>query len=74
MIPLILEKFSAKYPNIEVFIKEGTDKDIAQWIQDRSIDVGFVVLPDERFDTFSVMNDIFVALILNLMNFLNKAL
>lgn len=63
LIPLILEKFSAKYPNIEVFIKEGTDKDIAQWIQDRSIDVGFVVLPDDRFDTFSVMNDIFVALI-----------
>jgi len=63
LIPLILEKFSAEYPNIEVFIKEGTDKDIAQWIQERSIDVGFVVLPDERFDTFSVMNDIFVALI-----------
>ncbi len=63
LIPLILEKFSIEYPNIEVFIKEGTDKDIAQWIQERSIDVGFVVLPDERFDTFSVMNDIFVALI-----------
>lgn len=63
LIPLILEKFSIEYPNIEVFIKEGTDKDIAQWIQERSIDVGFVVLPDERFDTFSVINDIFVALI-----------
>ena len=63
LIPLILEKFSLQYPNIEVFIKEGTDKDIAQWIQDRSIDVGFVVLPDERFDTFSVMDDIFVALV-----------
>ncbi len=63
LIPLILEKFSLKYPNIEVFIKEGTDKDIAQWIHDRTIDVGFVVLPEERFDTFPVIEDIFVALI-----------
>lgn len=63
LIPLILEQFSQKYPQVEVFIKEGTDKDISQWIHDRTIDVGFVVLPDERFDTFPVMDDIFVALI-----------
>ncbi len=63
LIPLILEKFSFQFPNIEVFIKEGTDKDISQWIHDRTIDVGFVVLPEERFDTFPVIEDIFIALI-----------
>ncbi|KAA8731303.1 LysR family transcriptional regulator [Acinetobacter qingfengensis] len=63
LIPLILKKFTVKYPNIEIFIKEGTDKQIAQWLTERKIDVGFVVLPEDHFDTYPIIEDIFVALI-----------
>lgn len=63
LIPLILEKFSLKHPKIEIFIEEGTDKQIAQWLLENKIDIGFTVLPDERFVTYPIIEDIFVALI-----------
>ncbi|GAA5630157.1 HTH-type transcriptional regulator GltC [Acinetobacter calcoaceticus] len=63
LLPLILENFSREYPEIEVLILEGTDKDVLQWIDERKVDLGFVVLPESRFDTFAVLEDIFVALI-----------
>jgi len=63
LLPLILEKFSREYPEIDVLIFEGTDKEVLQWIDERKVDLGFVVLPESRFDTFAVLEDIFVALI-----------
>lgn len=63
LIPLILEIYKQRYPNIEIFIEEGSDQDISSWLINRKIDIGFVVLPDERFDTIHIMDDIFVALI-----------
>jgi len=63
LLPLILENFSRKYPGVDVLIYEGTDKEVLQWIDERKVDLGFVVLPESRFDTFAVLEDIFVALI-----------
>jgi DNA-binding transcriptional LysR family regulator len=63
LLPLILENFSREYPEIDVLIFEGTDKEVLQWIDERKVDLGFVVLPETRFDTFAVLEDIFVALI-----------
>ncbi|MEB6478941.1 LysR family transcriptional regulator [Acinetobacter vivianii] len=63
LLPLILENFSREYPEIDVLIYEGTDKEVLQWIDERKVDLGFVVLPETRFDTFAVLEDIFVALI-----------
>ncbi|WOE32671.1 MULTISPECIES: LysR family transcriptional regulator [unclassified Acinetobacter] len=63
LIPLILEKFILKYPEIEILIEEGTDQQIAQWLIEGKIDIGFKVLPDDRFYTYPIIEDIFVALI-----------
>ena len=63
LIPLILELYKQRYPNIEIYIEEGNDQDISTWLVNRKIDIGFVVLPDDRFDTIHIMDDIFVALI-----------
>ena len=63
LLPLILENFSREYPEIDILIFEGTDKEVLQWIDERKVDLGFVVLPETRFDTFAVLEDIFVALI-----------
>jgi DNA-binding transcriptional LysR family regulator len=61
LLPRILEQYRRRYPEIEVFVEEGTDDAVAQWIAERRVDIGFVVLPDERFDTQPLVEDQFVA-------------
>lgn len=63
LLPAILDAYHARYPGIEVRIDEGSDADTLQAIQDRRVDVGFVVLPDERFDTIELVEDQVVALL-----------
>ncbi|QXI55588.1 LysR family transcriptional regulator [Pseudomonas alvandae] len=63
LLPSILERFRALHPGIEVHIDEGPDRQVLQWLDERRVDVGFVVLPEERFDTFALMEDQMVALL-----------
>ncbi|HDI1573144.1 TPA: LysR family transcriptional regulator [Acinetobacter baumannii] len=63
LLPEILEAFRQRYPKIEFYIDEGEDKEVAQWLLERRIEVGFLIMPDERFDTFPLIEDRFVALI-----------
>ncbi|WP_151827150.1 LysR family transcriptional regulator [Acinetobacter oleivorans] len=65
LLPEILESFRQRYPKIEIYIDEGEDKEVAQWLLERHIEVGFLIMPDERFDTFPLIEDRFVALIPN---------
>jgi DNA-binding transcriptional LysR family regulator len=63
LLPEILDGYRKQYPNIEVRIDEGNDQQVVQWLQERRVDVGFVLLPDERFDTFALIEDRVVVLI-----------
>lgn len=63
LLPGILRRYRALHPGIEVHIDEGPDRQVVQWLDERRIDVGFVVLPEERFDTFKLMEDQMVALL-----------
>lgn len=63
LLPAILEGYRERYPGIDVHVDEGSDAEVTQWILERRVDVGFVVLPDERFDTVSLVEDQLVALI-----------
>lgn len=63
LLPPILERFRLEYPGIEVHIDEGPDRQVLQWLDERRIDVGFVVLEQERFDTFALFEDQLVALL-----------
>jgi len=63
LLPAILEAYRERYPDIEVHVDEGGDAEVTQWMLERRVDVGFVVLPDERFDTVSLVEDQLVALI-----------
>ena len=60
---MILQHYRAAHPGIEVHIDEGPDRQVVQWLEERRIDVGFVVLPEERFDTFALIEDQMVALL-----------
>jgi len=63
LLPAILRRYRAAHPGIEVHIDEGPDRQVLQWLEERRIDVGFVVLPQERFDCFALVEDQMVALI-----------
>jgi DNA-binding transcriptional LysR family regulator len=63
LLPRILQHFRQAHPGIEVHIDEGPDRQVLQWLDERRIDIGFVVLPEERFDTFALMEDQMVALL-----------
>ncbi|MHC8351210.1 LysR family transcriptional regulator [Pseudomonas sp. RT4P38] len=63
LLPLILQHYRAAHPGIEVHIDEGPDRQVIQWLEERRIDIGFVVLPEDRFDTFALIEDQMVALL-----------
>ncbi|MDZ4323466.1 MAG: LysR family transcriptional regulator [Pseudomonas sp.] len=63
LLPKILQHYRAAHPGIEVHIDEGPDRQVIQWLEERRIDIGFVVLPQERFDTFALIEDQMVALL-----------
>ncbi len=63
LLPQILTQFRRIYPGIDVYVDEGEDGEVGQWLIERRVDVGFVVLPDDRFDTVPLVEDQFVALI-----------
>lgn len=63
LLPRILEQYRKTYPEIEIFVEEGPDDAVAQWITECRVDIGFVVLPDERFDIQHLVEDQFVAVV-----------
>jgi DNA-binding transcriptional LysR family regulator len=63
LLPTILRRYREAHPGIEVHIDEGPDRQVIQWLEERRIDIGFVVLPQERFDTFALIEDQMVALL-----------
>jgi DNA-binding transcriptional LysR family regulator len=63
LLPIILKHYRAAHPGIEVHVDEGPDRQVIQWLEERRIDIGFVVLPEERFDTFALLEDQMVALL-----------
>lgn len=63
LLPRILKRYRLQHPGIEVHVDEGPDRQVIQWLDERRIDVGFVVLEHERFDTFALFKDQMVALL-----------
>lgn len=63
LLPALLKEYQARYPGIEIHVDEGPDRQVLQWLEERRIDIGFVVLPQERFDTLALFEDQVVALL-----------
>ncbi|HHR6019121.1 TPA: LysR family transcriptional regulator [Providencia alcalifaciens] len=63
ILPPLLTAFRQQYPDIQIIVDEGDDESVTQWLQEKRVDVGVVVLPDERFDTFLVKQDQYVAIL-----------
>jgi DNA-binding transcriptional LysR family regulator len=63
LLPKLLARFQQKYPLVEVHIEEATDNVVVQWLLERRMELGFVVSPDERFDTLPLAEDELVAVL-----------
>lgn len=51
LLPPIVERFSAAYPDIAVRVSEGSDQEVEHWLRAGRLDTGFVTLPNEEFET-----------------------
>lgn len=63
ILPNLLAEYLAQFPHIEIQVDEGDDASVAQWLLDQRIDIGFVTLPDERFETWPILQDQWVAIL-----------
>lgn len=63
ILPNLLAEYRTQFPHIEIQVDEGDDASVAQWLLDQRIDIGFVTLPDERFETWPILQDQWVAIL-----------
>lgn len=63
ILPPLLERFSREHPFVEVQIDEQVDGVVVQWLLERRVELGFIVLPDDRFDSVPVAEDELVAVL-----------
>lgn len=63
LLPALLADYRQRYPGIEIHVEEGPDQQVVQWLRERRIDIGFVVLPDESFDSWPLLEDRMVAVV-----------
>ena len=59
LLPNILKNFLADYPNITIYLKEGTNVELTKWLQEGVIDLSFSAKPSMSadFDWIPVLND-----------------
>lgn len=63
ILPDLLARFATLHPGIEVYIDEDDDETVVRWLMERRVEIGFVVLPDERFETVPLVEDEFMVLL-----------
>ncbi|MDG9783003.1 LysR family transcriptional regulator [Metapseudomonas otitidis] len=63
LLPPLLAAFAEAHPGIEVYVEEGTDQQVLDGLLDRRVEIGFVVLPENRFDTLPLVEDQLVAVV-----------
>lgn len=49
-MPHLLKAFSEKYPNIQIKLLEGGNKEIAEWLSEKSVDICLCAKPKEKMD------------------------
>ncbi|WP_395024252.1 LysR family transcriptional regulator [Comamonas odontotermitis] len=63
LLPGLMARYQQAHPFVEVQIEEAQDSVVVQWLLERRVELGFVVLPDERFDTLPLAEDELVAVL-----------
>lgn len=63
LLPRLMAAYQAAQPLVEVQIEEAVDSVVVQWLLERRVELGFVVLPEERLDTLPLVTDELVAVL-----------
>lgn len=63
LLPHLLACYGQTHPEVEVHIDEGVDGEVTQWLLERRVELGFVILPDDRFDALPLAKDELVAVL-----------
>ena len=63
-IPKIIREFQQKHPDIIIQVIEGVEGELADWIQERRVDIGFISLQkNHKYQFLPVMDDPMYAVI-----------
>lgn len=63
-IPKIISEFQQKHPDIIIQVIEGVEGELADWIQERRVDIGFISLQkNHKYQFLPVMDDPMYAVI-----------
>jgi DNA-binding transcriptional LysR family regulator len=65
LLPRLIRSFTARNPGVEVRVVEEADGVIAQWLTERRVELGFVTLPQSRFDIVPLASDEYVVVLPN---------
>jgi DNA-binding transcriptional LysR family regulator len=63
LLPPLITAYRRRQPEVQVRIDEQDDDTVVRWLLERRVEIGFVVLPDERFETVPLVEDELVALL-----------
>lgn len=64
LIPKIIREFQQKHPDIIIQVIEGVEGELADWIQERRVDIGFISLQkNHKYQFLPVMDDPMYAVI-----------
>lgn len=63
LLPRLLRAFALRHPGVEARVEEASDEVVAQWLAERRVELGFVTLPEDRFDTVHVASDEYVVVL-----------
>jgi len=57
LLPIILAEYRVRYPNIKVYVEEGEDHLVREWIANRKVDLGCIILPEPALDHIYLTTD-----------------
>jgi DNA-binding transcriptional LysR family regulator len=63
LLPPLLAEFKKRHPGAQVRIDEDGDEVVDEWLLRKRVELGFVVVPDERFEVLPLVQDQFVAIL-----------
>jgi len=57
LLPIILAEYRVRHPNIKVYVEEGEDHQVKEWIANRKVDLGCIILPELELDHIYLTTD-----------------
>jgi DNA-binding transcriptional LysR family regulator len=63
LLPPCLAAFKQSHPAVQVRIEEDSDEVIDEWLLQKRVEIGYVIVPDERFEVLPLVQDEFVVIL-----------